>query len=610
MQNKRISAKYKSRKKMLKIAVSLLCLFSLLLSLWAQGTTTTAQELEDTFTMDGVTYQIGDDHKLYVIGFDQEKINSFENLRVQCDSQYRNYLTQRVYDVGGIEEGAFSGLTAGELVCKMQGDYVIGKRAFADLMVAYIYDASIAEFSVYFEAEEGCEAKLTEIGEEAFAGARVYNNFTIATSVGSIGARAFKNAYINGTLKLEKEVESIGDHAFDGLTVSRFSWTDDVKKIGDGAFANIKFNGGFAMPANLQVLGSQVFADCEGLKKIYLPDGNCIREVAPDAFPDQEGVTIIIPSTVTNLSVYHFENYHNTVFQLPEDTGEDSALLVYLKSIGVKYQIGAEGEVMQGQPSQETTLPPAETGNPEPTTSPTVEPEKSATPAETETPEPTTSPTVEPEKSATPAVTGSPEPATSPTVEPEKSAIPAETGNPSASIGTGATTSPAETTALPSADSQGLPGIGERFQVKKAKYRVIGKNTVVFAGLVPKNVSKIVIPETVTYQGRLFQVTGIADRACRKQKKLQSAVIGDSVTKVGNQAFAGCSSLTKVVFGEQVTTLGKKVLYRDKKLKKITFRGKKLQKIGSKSFTGVPRKAKIVVPKSKMKAYQIMINRS
>ena len=610
----------KRRKKAGATFISLLCTFSMLCSCLMQSMTGAAQTAETMgFTEDGVTYQVADDGKLYVTGFDQDAMAQTDSKQVLCYSQYWSNLQQKYYPVGGINEGVFEGARAAKICCEIQGDYVIGAGAFKNLEVPQIINSTVTDNSVYFIGAEGYPAKLAEIGEEAFAGMKVNNDFKVGVSVGSIGAYAFKDAIVYGKISFEKEIDSIGAHAFDHFWARGISFPDAVRSIGDGAFANMNLTA-FTLPQELECLGSKVFENCNMLTTIILPGGNAMKEVAVDAFPDQEKITIVIPSTVNNLTMYHFENYQYTVFQLPEDTAQDSALLAYLKSIGVKYQIGPEGEVQQGGATGET-LPPQETGSPEPTelvSTPSVEPivPPSGEPTVSPSVGPTGSPSAEPTE---PVSTPSEEPTAPPSEEtespePTQSATPVEslkpTASPAASPGNGNSVVPTATTAPPAGNRLGGPAVGDSFVMKKARYRVVGTSTVVFAGVIPKKITKITIPPTVTYQGNLFQVTGITDKACWKQKKLKSVVVGNSVTKVGNQAFAGCTSLTGIVFGEQVTTLGKKVLYGDKKLKKITFRGKKLKKIGSKSFSGVPRKAKIVVPKSKMKAYQNMINKS
>ena len=117
---------------------------------------------------------------------------------------------------------------------------------------------------------------------------------------------------------------------------------------------------------------------------------------------------------------------------------------------------------------------------------------------------------------------------------------------------------------------------------KKTVYKVTGSNTVEYtkAG---SNKAKVTIPSTVTYQGRKYQVTSIAVKAFRNNKKLKKVVIPSTVRKIGKQAFVNC-----------------------KKLKNITIKANKLtaKSIGSKAFKGISPKVTIKVPKKKLKLYK------
>lgn len=136
------------------------------------------------------------------------------------------------------------------------------------------------------------------------------------------------------------------------------------------------------------------------------------------------------------------------------------------------------------------------------------------------------------------------------------------------------------------------------------------------------------IPSKVTVGGVTYNVTGIADKAFLNSK-VTKVVIGDNVTSIGNSAFSGCKKLKTVTIGKNVTTIGanafskcsaltkitipakvkkigKQAFSGCKKLKNITVRTTKLKKstVGSKAFQGISAKASIKVPKSKLKSYQ------
>lgn len=79
------------------------------------------------------------------------------------------------------------------------------------------------------------------------------------------------------------------------------------------------------------------------------------------------------------------------------------------------------------------------------------------------------------------------------------------------------------------------------------------------------------------------------------------------VTKIGNNAFKNKKKLTKVIITSNIKSIGKKAFYGCKKLKSITINSKKLSKVGSKAFSGVPSKAKVTVVKGKVKKYRRLL---
>ncbi len=115
------------------------------------------------------------------------------------------------------------------------------------------------------------------------------------------------------------------------------------------------------------------------------------------------------------------------------------------------------------------------------------------------------------------------------------------------------------------------------------RYQVLsveGK-TVAFCAPTRKNVTSIVIPDTVTINGQIYQVVSIAKNACKNCKKLNKIVIGKNITVIGKNAFKNC-----------------------KNVKKVIVKTKKLKSVGRNAFKGLNKKARIKVPASKYKKYQ------
>ena len=120
----------------------------------------------------------------------------------------------------------------------------------------------------------------------------------------------------------------------------------------------------------------------------------------------------------------------------------------------------------------------------------------------------------------------------------------------------------------------------------KATYKVTTSNTVQYVKASSKKAKTVKVPSTITVNGVKCQVTSIAPKAMKGNKKLKKVIIPSSIRTIGTQAFAGC-----------------------KNLKNITIHTPYLTKksVGAKAFKGISDKAVIKVPKKQLKAYQKLL---
>ena len=82
--------------------------------------------------------------------------------------------------------------------------------------------------------------------------------------------------------------------------------------------------------------------------------------------------------------------------------------------------------------------------------------------------------------------------------------------------------------------------------------------------------SKIIIPNSVLYDGKNYPVTSIADSAFYSNWSLIEVTIPNSVTTIGDYAFASCSGLKTVTIPNAVTSIGINAFYGCTGLTEVT----------------------------------------
>ena len=94
---------------------------------------------------------------------------------------------------------------------------------------------------------------------------------------------------------------------------------------------------------------------------------------------------------------------------------------------------------------------------------------------------------------------------------------------------------------------------GQYFEVDGMRYAILSETEVEVAYQYYEG--QVVIPSSVSYEGKTYSVTSIGGLAFQGCSSLTSVEIPNSVTSIGGSAFMNCSSLTSVVIPNSVTSI-------------------------------------------------------
>jgi hypothetical protein len=105
----------------------------------------------------------------------------------------------------------------------------------------------------------------------------------------------------------------------------------------------------------------------------------------------------------------------------------------------------------------------------------------------------------------------------------------------------------------------------------------------------------VIIPESVTYNGKSYSVTSIDEYAFEDCTGLTSVTIPNSVTSIGNDAFEGCTGLTSVTIPNSVSFIGSFAFYECNSLTTITIPNS-VTYIDYGAFEGCKNISQVIVP--------------
>ncbi len=85
--------------------------------------------------------------------------------------------------------------------------------------------------------------------------------------------------------------------------------------------------------------------------------------------------------------------------------------------------------------------------------------------------------------------------------------------------------------------------------------------------------AEVIIPETMTVEGKEYPVTTISSAAFQNNKTLTKVTLPDTLTTIGSFAFSGCTALTELTVPASVTNIGRYAFSGCSNLTKVTYEG-------------------------------------
>ena len=145
-------------------------------------------------------------------------------------------------------------------------------------------------------------SSVTSIGSSAFEGCSGLTSFTIPSSVTSISSGAFEGCSGLTSFTIPSSVTSIGSGAFEGCSgLTSLTIPSSVTSIDNSVFSGCSGLTSLTIPSSVTRIGQSAFEGCSGLTSLTI--SSSVTEICDYVFKGCSGLTsLTIPSSVTSIS--------------------------------------------------------------------------------------------------------------------------------------------------------------------------------------------------------------------------------------------------------------------------------------------------------------------
>lgn len=150
--------------------------------------------------------------------------------------------------------------------------------------------------------------RLQQIGEGAFSGCNSLTHINLPQGLERIEQSTFYGCESLRQVELPSGLKVIENQAFSDCTqITEMILPETLQEIGTYAFSRCSSLAHINLPQNLEALNEGVFQDCKTLQQVHLPSG--VKSIGASAFQGCNSLqTIILPEGLTSLGKYAFSN--------------------------------------------------------------------------------------------------------------------------------------------------------------------------------------------------------------------------------------------------------------------------------------------------------------